>query len=144
VNFVIIFTLFTIFLLLSGNFPGVVYFALLPILLIQVTSSIGLGIVIGVLNVFFRDVGQLYNVVLQFWFWLTPIVYPASILPERAKPLLKINPIARLTDAYQTILVTGKVPDWISLWPVVVVSLILCIWGMRLFRHHVGEMVDEL
>lgn len=144
VNFVIIFALFTVFLILSGNFPGFAYFALIPLLFIQILFSIGLGIVIGVLNVFFRDVGQLYNVVLQFWFWLTPIVYPASILPERAKPLIRLNPMAMLTEAYQAILVSGKEPNWISLWPVVVISLFLCAWGMRLFRQHAGEMVDEL
>ena len=58
--------------------------------------SIGLGMTIGVLNVFFRDVGQLYGVILQFWFWLTPIVYPASILPETMQKLMFYNPIAGL------------------------------------------------
>ena len=143
-NFAIIFSLFTIFLLVSGNFPGLIYLELVPLLFIQIAFSIGLGMVIGVLNVFFRDVGQFYNVVLQFWFWLTPIVYPASILPEPAKPLIKFNPMANLTSAYQSILVTGKGPDWLTLWPVAVVSLILCAWGLRLFRHHAGEMVDEI
>jgi lipopolysaccharide transport system permease protein len=143
-NFIIIFSLFTVFLLLSGNFPGWVYFELLPLLTIQVAFSIGLGMVIGVLNVFFRDVGQLFNIVLQFWFWLTPIVYPAAILPERARLLIKLNPMAQLTNAYQTILVSGSRPDWLSLWPVAFLSLLLCVWGMRLFRLHAGEMVDEL
>ena len=144
VNFIIIFGLFTLFLLVSGNFPGIVYFELIPLFIVQIAFSIGLGMVIGVLNVFFRDVGQFYNVVLQFWFWLTPIVYPASILPERAKPLIKFNPMAQLTGAYQVILVNGKSPDWVSLWPVALISLLLCAWGMRLFRNHAGEMVDEL
>ena len=143
-NFAIIFSLFTIFLLVSGNFPGLIYLELVPLLFIQIAFSIGLGMVIGVLNVFFRDVGQFYNVVLQFWFWLTPIVYPASILPEPAKPLIKFNPMAILTSAYQSILVTGNGPDWLTLLPVVVVSLILCAWGLRLFRNHAGEMVDEI
>jgi lipopolysaccharide transport system permease protein len=143
-NFAIIFTLFTIFLIVSGNFPGWAYLALLPVLAIQITFSIGLGMVIGLLNVFFRDVGQLFGVVLQFWFWLTPIVYPATILPDRVRPLLSLNPMARITEAYQTILVSGSWPDWYSLWPVALLAALLCIWGMRLFRQHSGEMVDEL
>jgi homopolymeric O-antigen transport system permease protein len=143
-NFFIIFSLFTAFLLISGNFPGLIYFALFPVLIIQVLFSIGLGIVLGVLNVFFRDVGQLFDVVLQFWFWLTPIVYSASILPKRVQPLMSLNPMARLTEAYQTILVSGRGPNWISLCPVAILSILLCIWGLRLFRLHAGEMVDEL
>jgi len=143
-NFAIIFGLFTVFLLVSGNFPGWPYLALFPVLAIQVVFSIGLGIVLGVLNVFFRDVGQLFNVVLQFWFWLTPIVYPTAILPQGAQRLLGFNPMARLTAAYQKILAAGHGPDWGSLWPVALLGVLLCIWGLRLFRRHSGEMVDEL
>ena len=143
-NFAIVFGLFTAFLIISGNFPGWVYLALIPVLTIQVIFAIGLGITLGVLNVFFRDVGQFFSIFLQFWFWLTPIVYPATILPERLQPLMLLNPMARLTGAYQTILVNGQWPNWYSLWPVVALSLVLCVIGMRLYRGHAGEMVDEL
>ena len=143
-NFAIIFGLFTAFLAVTGNFPGWAYVALLPVLAIQIAFAIGLGMVLGVLNVFFRDVGQFYGVVIQFWFWLTPIVYSVSILPESMRPLIAFNPMASLMAAYQGILVTGEWPDWISLWPVTLLAVLLCIWGMRLFRKHAGEMVDEL
>jgi len=143
-NFAIIFGIFTAFLLVSGNFPGFAYLALLPVLAIQIAFTIGLGMVLGVLNVFFRDVGQLFGVVLQFWFWLTPIVYPISILPESIRPIIAFNPMANLMAAYQKILVSGQWPDWFSLWPIVSLSILFCIWGMRLFRRNAGEMVDEL
>lgn len=143
-NFAIIFGLFTVFLISSGNFPGLPFVGLLPVLTIQIAFAIGLGMVLGVLNVFFRDVGQLFGVVLQFWFWLTPIVYPANILPERIQSLMFFNPMAGLVAAYQAILVRGAWPDWISLWPVSLLAALLCIWGMRLFRGHAGEIVDEL
>ena len=142
-NFAILFGLFTAFLVLSDNFPGWAYVALLPVLMIQVTFAIGLGISLGVLNVFFRDVGQFFGIFLQFWFWFTPIVYPITILPERFQPLMAFNPMAQLAAAYQTILVNGQWPNWQSLWPVAVVSLLLCAMGFRLFRKHAGEMVDE-
>lgn len=144
INFLIIFGLFTLFLLLWGGFPGLVYFAVIPILLVQVLFSVGLGITLGVLNVFFRDVGQLFAVVLQFWFWLTPVLYPVSILPEFAQRALRYNPMTNIITSYQGILVNGQWPDWVSLLPVTVLALALCAWGMRLFRAHAGEMVDEL
>ena len=143
-NFVIVFSLFTAFLLMSGNFPGWAYLALLPVLAIQIAFSIGLGISLGVLNVFFRDVGQFFGIFLQFWFWLTPVVYPISILPERLQPWMSLNPMARLVEAYQTILVSGQWPNWRALWPVAVLALLLCALGFRLFRKHAGELVDEL
>jgi lipopolysaccharide transport system permease protein len=143
-NFAIIFGLFSAFLALSGNFPGWFYLALLPVLVILVAFAIGLGITLGVLNVFFRDVGQFFGIFLQFWFWMTPIVYPVSILPERLQPYMDLNPMARLINAFQVILVNGQWPNWYSLWPVVVLALIMCVMGIGLFRRHAGEMVDEL
>jgi lipopolysaccharide transport system permease protein len=143
-NFAIVFGLFTAFLVVSGNFPGWAYLALLPILAIQVTFAIGLGISLGVLNVFFRDVGQFFGIFLQFWFWLTPIVYPVTILPERFQSLMSLNPMAPLIAAYQTILVSGHWPNWQTLWPIAMLSLLLCALGFRLFKKHAGEMVDEL
>lgn len=143
-NFAIVFALFTMFLVITGNFPGWAYLGLLPVLAIQIAFAIGLGISLGVLNVFFRDVGQFFGIFLQFWFWLTPIVYPASILPESMRPMMAYNPMATLTAAYQTILVTGHWPNWQTLWPVALLSLLLCAMGFRLFKTHAGELVDEL
>lgn len=144
INFGIIFGLFSGFLLVSSNFPGVVYFALLPVFAVLILFTLGLGIWLGVLNVFFRDVSHLTGIVLQFWFWLTPIVYPASILPESVRPYLRFNPMAHLIDACQQILVAHAYPDWSRLWPVAVLSVVLCVSGWCLFRARSGEMVDEL
>src|SRR3546814_18008269 len=101
--------------------------AVLPVLAIQIAFAIGLGMVLGVLNVFFRDVGQLFGVVLQFWFWLTPIIYPASILPARLQPLMALNPMASVMTAYQTILVRGDSPVLGQIWLVTTRALLLCI-----------------
>lgn len=143
-NFSIVFGLFSIFLLISGTFPGIVYLALLPVLAILIAFAIGLGISLGVLNVFFRDVGQLFGLVIQFWFWGTPIVYPISILPESVRFLMGFNPMASLIVAFQDILVAGQWPAWQSLLPVTILAIAMCAFGMHLFRKHAGELVDEL
>ncbi|MDD4929089.1 MAG: ABC transporter permease [Gallionella sp.] len=143
-NFSIVFGLFSLFLLISGNFPGLAYLAMLPVLCILVAFAIGLGISLGVLNVFFRDVGQFFSIVIQFWFWFTPIVYPASILPDSVRSLMSYNPMASIIVAFQDILVTGQWPVWTSLLPASIWAVAMCVLGMRLFRMHAGEMVDEL
>jgi lipopolysaccharide transport system permease protein len=144
VNFGIIFGLFLVFLIATGNFPGWIFFTLLPVLVVQVLLAIGLAMIAGVLNVFFRDVGQFVTIAMQFWFWLTPIVYPVSILPAQVRSMLVWNPMAPLIGAYQSVLVHGAAPDWAAIWPVAVLALLLCVFGMRLFRKRAGEMVDEL
>jgi lipopolysaccharide transport system permease protein len=143
-NFSIVFGLFLAFLVVSGNFPGWLVLAVLPVLALQMAFAMGLGMVLGVLNVFFRDIGQFFGIFLQFWFWLTPIVYPASILPETIKPFLVINPMASIMTAYQGILVNHQWPQWSSLWPTAVLASLLCLLGLHLFKKNVGEMVDEL
>jgi lipopolysaccharide transport system permease protein len=143
-NFAIIFGLFTAFLIVSGNFPGWIYAAVLPVLLLEILLAIGLGMVLAVLNVFFRDVGQFFTIALQFWFWFTPVVYPASVLPEDVRPMLAWNPMAPVIGAFQDILVHQRAPQWASLLPALALALILCLLGMQLFRKRAGEMVDEL
>lgn len=144
VNFGIIFGLFTVFLLLSGTFPGWVFLAMLPVLAVQILFSIGLGMTLGVLNVFFRDVGQFFTILLQFWFWFTPIVYPSATLPAPVRALLVWNPMAAVIAAYQGIFVRGTMPHWASLLPVTILALLFCALGLQLFRKRAGEMVDEL
>lgn len=144
VNFCIVFGLFTVFLVISGTFPGLVYLALAPVLALIVLFAVGLGITLGVLNVFFRDVGQAFGVLLQFWFWLTPVVYTASIMPEGLRQWLRVNPMTAPIMACQDILVAGRWPHWQSLWPIAVLGVVLCLLGLKLFRRHVGEIVDEL
>jgi lipopolysaccharide transport system permease protein len=143
-NFLIIFSLFLVFLVISGDFPGIAILAVLPLLVIQVLFAIGLAVIVGTLNVFFRDVGQFFTLLLQFWFWFTPIVYPRSILPENIKPLLILNPMASLVTGYQDIFVLHQWPQWLDILPVGILSIVLCWFGLRLFRKRAGEMVDEL
>jgi len=143
-NFSIVFGLFTAFLIVTGNFPGLAYLAIFPLLAIQILFSTGLGMTLGIFNVFFRDVGQAFGVILQFWFWFTPIVYPPNILPDSLKGLLSLNPMAALISGYQGIMLHDSWPQWSSLLPVTLLSLALCAVGWKLFRSKVGEIVDEL
>ncbi|KAB2840284.1 MAG: ABC transporter permease [Burkholderiales bacterium] len=143
-NFAIVFGLFLVFLIITGNFPGWPILALIPMLAIEVAFAIGLGICLGVFNVFFRDVGQGFAVVLQFWFWLTPIVYPLSVIPESWRSVVELNPMARLVLGYQDVFVRGVWPNWVNLWPVLTLAAIACVLGFALFRRRSGELVDEL
>lgn len=144
-NFGIVFGLFTAFLVISGNFPGMAYLALLPLLALLVVFAAGLGLVLGVLNVFFRDVGQFFGIFINFWFWLTPIVYPPAILPEGMRSFMALNPMAGFMDAVQGVLVRGEWPGgWTELSYFAALAVLLCLTGLGLFRAHSGEMLDEL
>lgn len=143
-HFAIIFGLFLLVLAAAGQLPGWTVLALLPLLAIQQAVALGLGTALGVINVFFRDVGQAVGVVLQFWFWLTPIVYVPTILPAWAQTLLAWNPLTKLVAAYQQLLLNGTAPDWSGLgWHILgaAASLIL---AAVVYRRLSADMIDEL
>jgi lipopolysaccharide transport system permease protein len=144
INLVIFMALFFSFLALSGNFPGVAVLSFIPVVLVILLFVVGLGIFIGVLNVFFRDVGQLFQIVLQFWFWLTPIVYPIHIIPENYRFIFSLNPMTTLVTSSQNIFVYGQHPDYLALFYVASLSIVLCFFSLRLYRHRCDEMVEEL
>lgn len=143
-NFSIVLALYLVFLALIGHWPGWALLGLIPLLTLQLLFTLGLGILLGTLNVFFRDVGQLTGIVLQFWFWLTPIVYTLSALPEDARTFLRFNPMQPLMMAYQTIFLDQKMPIFETLLPLTIATAILLVLGARFFLARVGELVDEL
>ncbi len=146
-NFAVIASLFLAFLMLSGRFPGLVLLAALPALAVQIALATGVGVLSATLNVFFRDVGQAVSLLLQFWFWLTPIVYPIGSLPSWAQSLLAWNPMAVVVSHYQSVVLYQRQPDdgsWIALGAVALLALLLLWLGLATYRRRVGEMVDEL
>lgn len=144
VNFFIIFGLFLVFLALSQSLPGVsiIYTPFLVALLVVMAS--GLGVFLGVLNVFFRDVGPLFGIVMQFWFWFTPIVYPISILPDSIKNFIALNPVAPVVKGMQDIYLFNRAPEWHQLLYPAIVALLLAVMALRLFRSKAAEIVDEI
>jgi lipopolysaccharide transport system permease protein len=144
INFLIIETLFVVFLMWVGQFPGWPFLALIPLLILQLWFSAALLLILALLNVFFRDIVPITNIALQFGFWLTPIVYAASMIPPRFQVFLHLNPLANLFEAYHTIFVGHDWPDWSSLWSVALFTLLLTGLAYHLFQARSSEMIDQL
>lgn len=144
INFTIIFSMFLGFLMITDRLPGTAILALPFLIAIQVAFASGLGIMLGILNVFFRDVGQFFGVALQFWFWFTPIVYPIGVVPDHIAHWINYNPLTPLTNSYQQLFMTGAWPDIQPLLPMMITSVVIIVISVLLFRKRAGEMVDEL
>jgi len=144
INFIIIFSLLLIFLLITGRFPGWVVLAYIPLLIIQQMFVVGLGVMLGSMNVFFRDIGQFVGVVLQFWFWFTPIVYVVTMVPEEAQRLLPFNPMTSFVQAYQGIILQGVWPNFMHFKVHLLGAVIALTVGFFVFHKLADEMVDEL
>lgn len=144
VNFIIIFILFLIFLAITGRLPIETGVAAIPVLILLQLLAIGFGIIMAVLNVFFRDVGQFIGVLLQFLFWLTPIVYTIDIVPKWAKGFIELNIIYPIISELQGIFLNNRFPDWISLLPTLIITILLLVIGYVMYKKLESEMVDEL
>ena len=88
--------------------------SLLPLLIIVLLLNLffvsGLGFVVSVLNVFFRDIGQLLGVLLMFWFWITPVFYSVDMVPIRFRWICNLNPMTPYVVYYRDIVFNGIVP----------------------------------
>jgi ABC-type polysaccharide/polyol phosphate export permease len=103
------FLLFLVGLMLwKGTFIGGAGLLLCLPLGLALLLAVGLGMLLACGNVFFRDVEQLATAGLTLWFFLTPILYPASLIPEAIGVLFLLNPMVAITDAYRSIILSGS------------------------------------
>jgi lipopolysaccharide transport system permease protein len=143
-NFGVTMVLFTGFLVLAGAFPGWVVVCMMPVIAVLVVFTMGMGMLLACINVFYRDVQQVLQVLVQFWFWLTPIVYLPAMLPEQVAGLLHWNPLFPLVRACQGIFLDQAVPDWSSLVYPGILGLVFSCLGILAFHRLQGEIVDAL
>ena len=92
----------------KGTFIGGVGLLLCLPLGLALLLAIGLGMLLACGNVFFRDVEQLATAGFMLWFFLTPILYPASLIPESIGVLFILNPMVAITDAYRSIILSSS------------------------------------
>jgi len=127
-----------------GHLPGVAWFVLPLGMVLIAMLAFGIGLLCGVLNVFARDVAQVMTVVIQLWFWLTPIVYSINIVPERMRWLVELNPMAPLVGIYQDALLLDQWPSLPSLlWPTLF-GFAMFVLSFIVFRRASPELVDAL
>jgi len=104
----------------------------------------GLGMFLGTLNTFFRDVGQILSVLLQIWMWSLPVVYPEDALPAAYRATLVFNPAYPFLYAFRAILLDGAPPPawmWVLMlgW-----GVLAALTGYALLRRFRGEIRDVL
>lgn len=143
-NNLLLFVAVLVVFAILGHYPTLQMFWLAPMSLAVVALAVGLGLVIGVLNVFIRDIGQVVPIVLQVLFWFTPIVYSANIIPEAFRGALAYNPLYPIVVSYQSVMVYGAAPDMRHILTAVALALCLMALGLFLFRRAAPEMVDSL
>jgi len=127
-----------------GNIPNQTYLWLPLLLFITLAFGLSIGLILGVFNVFIRDIEQIVPIILQFWFWFTPIVYFQDSIPDSFKWMMRYNPMMHITGGFQSILLYGEAPRWGGVAVIGGLSLLLLACALLLFRKASPEMVDVL
>ena len=119
--------------------------ALVPlILIVQTIFSTGVVFLTSSLSVFFRDTLQLVQVIISFWLYVTPILYPVSMLPEWAQKIMYLNPVYPLVSVYQSVLLNGDAGNWSMLLLSVVWASVFFVGGAFVFNKLKYEFADWL
>jgi len=108
----------------------------LPVLLIpQIIFALGAAWLVASLGVYLRDIAQGITLLLMAWMYLTPIIYPESIVPDRLRTFIDLNPFTPLVRSYRRIFLEGAAPDWRGLAYFSAVAVILFIFGYWWFAR---------
>ena len=144
VNFLITFIIIIVFLILSG--VGLSWTILLfpLVLIVQTILMFGIAFILSSITVYARDVEHIVNVIVMALFYGTPIVYTIDMLPAQFQTLLQLNPMTSIIEAYRDVLFYQKLPDFASLGIVAIVSVIIMVFGLWLFRKLQRNFVEEL
>lgn len=130
------------------TFTGVLDARNLPFLLLamplQVALTLGLGLLLASLQVFFRDLAQIAGIVLSAWFYLTPIVYPISYVPERFRPWIEWNPLTALVALYRRALIGEPGPSAAGALGLAATAFLLLALGRWVFARLEPAFVDEI
>ena len=120
--------------------------ALLPLVwLPQLLLTAGLGYLVAGLTVFLRDIPQTLGVILNLWFYLTPIVYPATVIPQEWRGwVFWLNPLAALAEVYRDLVLVGEVQHWGEWGVASAVSLVIFCLGVLCYRRLRPAFADVL
>ncbi len=110
-QFALMYTVIVPTALVMGGGVSLAWLAIFPVVVCQTAFTAGLGLLLATAYVFVRDARHLLDVALQIWFWVTPIVYAASLAPPPLQRWLQLNPMLHFITAYQQIVVRHLVPS---------------------------------
>ncbi len=143
---------------ISSMFTGIINwcFALVPLLLIILVTqkslpwtiitfplpmvlafafSLGVGLFLSAIGIYFPDVVEMYQIILTAWMYLTPIIYPETIIPANLQWVMKINPMYYLVKLFRLAVYNGQPPSLPDLVPAALFSFLFLVIGWLFFTY---------
>jgi ABC-type polysaccharide/polyol phosphate export permease len=121
--------------------------------LILAVLSLGVALLLAVMNVYFRDTEHFLNILLSLWFYLTPIVYPFSRVAKhlnhkvagvKLSTIYDLNPMTRFVDVFRALLYDNRFPAWGDVTYCAVIAVVMLAIGSYVFGRFEGRLAEEL
>jgi ABC-type polysaccharide/polyol phosphate export permease len=117
----------------------------LPIVLVvQIAFTIGIGLILSMANLFYRDVKYLFEVVITVWMFATSVVYPVHLVGGRLARVLMLNPMTPIIDGYRAVLLRGTLPDPGPFAGAAVLSFVVLAVGWVIFHRMEFRFAEEI
>jgi lipopolysaccharide transport system permease protein len=152
-GFAIELLVFGIILVIAGNAVFLWVPLVLVLMVLQATFVVGLGLILAAVNVYFRDVQHFLAILLNIWFYATPVLYPPDLPPETyelggweipVQDILALNPMAIFLDAYRDILYHLRYPTLTQMAVLTIGSLATLTAGITVFRRFEPRLAEVL
>jgi lipopolysaccharide transport system permease protein len=115
------------------------YWLLMPVVLtVHYLFMIGIGFLFSTLNVFFRDFGVMLGNLLMILLFITPIFYPIEAMPEFIRKISHLNPFYIIAQCYRDLMVGHQLPNPKEFAYLLIITAILLLFGLRVFRRFKG------
>jgi lipopolysaccharide transport system permease protein len=141
-DFVIAMALLLLLLWAYGQPIHILGWLFMPVIVVvQLLFTLGLGFLGAAMNVFYRDVQHVIALILRIWFYLTPIIYPVSEVPEQYLPYYFLNPMTGLLESYRAAILFGELPGGYFI-TATVISIVVFIAGFWFFKRTEFQFAD--
>lgn len=143
-DFAVTFLLFLAMMVFYGIHPGIAVLSLPIFLFLMAATAVGVGFWLAPLNIEYRDVTYLLPFITQLWMFLTPVVYPATLIPEKWRFFYGLNPLTGVVEGFRwALLGVGPGPSPM-LFVSAAVSVLLMLTGIVWFRRRERTFTDAV
>lgn len=144
INLLLTFPFLILILIFSDISLSFSIFLVPLILLVQFVFTLSLAYLIAAVNVIFRDTEQILVVLTQLWFFLSPVFYDVDIIPLKYRYIYNLNPLVHFFNAYRAAIMQREIINFYALGIIILFSLVLLFYGLKLFSNMRFQFVEEL
>lgn len=145
VNMLLCFLVIFAVVIVSGTGLNLLAVLCLPVIMaVEYLLALGMALLASAVTVYFKDLEHILGIVAMAWMYLTPIMYPKSIIPAEFLPFFNLNPMTHIIDCYRAVLYEKEIPELGSLLSSFVLGVIFLVIGWVVFEKLQKHFAEEL